>query len=407
MAQSEESREKALFVDDEPLLVQGLQRLLRPLRQDWDMTFVSSGQEALELLRKEPFSVLVTDMRMPGMNGAELLREVMKLRPGTMRIVLSGQAELEATLKSVCNAHQYLSKPCDGDRLKHLLSTKKRLQKLIHNQEIQNFISHITHIPCQHATYDEFVAEIRGENPSLLKLANTISRDIGMAVRILQIANSACFNSETEILCPVQAATMLGVELLKSLFEVSRVFRRCEAIDSDAVSGKSSTALNALNRHSVSVGNLARRIALIERASARDAAICSTAGLLHDIGKIILMQFASKEYSELLFGDASRHPIHADNIQAEQDIFGVTHAEVGSYFLGLWGFPLEIVEAAASHTLQDLNTISDYSISAALQVANALDQVLDPVTFDHLETEKDLQHYKKLLEESLSPKEGG
>ncbi|HEY4481440.1 MAG TPA: response regulator, partial [Candidatus Brocadiaceae bacterium] len=82
-----------IFVDDELKVLQGLQRMLRSMRHEWDMKFATSGQKALDMLSKSPFDVIVTDMRMTGMDGAQLLREVMKRYPGVVRIILSGQTD--------------------------------------------------------------------------------------------------------------------------------------------------------------------------------------------------------------------------------------------------------------------------------------------------------------------------
>ena len=79
-----------LFVDDEPFVLQGLQRMLRPMREEWDMHFVGSGDEALRLMEERGCEVVISDMRMPGMNGAQLLTELKDRYPGTVRLILSG-----------------------------------------------------------------------------------------------------------------------------------------------------------------------------------------------------------------------------------------------------------------------------------------------------------------------------
>ena len=91
---SVEAMKRILFVDDEEMVLQGLQRMLRSLRREWDMTFVESGAKALELMAEQPFDVVVSDMLMPGMTGAELLNEVMKRYPRTVRLILSGHADI-------------------------------------------------------------------------------------------------------------------------------------------------------------------------------------------------------------------------------------------------------------------------------------------------------------------------
>ena len=87
---------KILFVDDAPKVLEGLCRMLRPQRQEWNMVFVSSGAEALAALTDGKFDVLVTDMRMPGMDGAELLAHVRVLYPHMVRIILTGQCSRDS-----------------------------------------------------------------------------------------------------------------------------------------------------------------------------------------------------------------------------------------------------------------------------------------------------------------------
>ncbi|MEO7650489.1 MAG: response regulator, partial [Bryobacteraceae bacterium] len=101
-----------LFVDDEPKVLEGLKRSLRPMREDWNMSFVTSGAEALQTLEQAPFDVIVSDMRMPVMDGAQLLNEVRQRFPQVVRIVLSGQSDKELIYQSIAATHQYLDKPC-------------------------------------------------------------------------------------------------------------------------------------------------------------------------------------------------------------------------------------------------------------------------------------------------------
>lgn len=109
---------RILFVDDEQKILEGLRRRLHPMRHEWKMTFVTSGAEALETLMACPFDVVVSDMRMPGMDGAQLLAEVMRSYPKVVRIILSGYSDQEQLLKAEGSAHQFLPKPCETDAIK-------------------------------------------------------------------------------------------------------------------------------------------------------------------------------------------------------------------------------------------------------------------------------------------------
>lgn len=128
-----------LFVDDEPLVLKGLARMLYPLRSEWQMTFVDSGSQALETMSAAPFDVLVTDMRMPGMSGSVLLAEVSNRHPDVIRIVLSGMCDREEALSSVAGAHQFLAKPCDADLLKKAVERALTVRNDLANGALKNF----------------------------------------------------------------------------------------------------------------------------------------------------------------------------------------------------------------------------------------------------------------------------
>jgi YesN/AraC family two-component response regulator len=85
---------RILFVDDEPKVLEDLERMLYPLRKEWCMVFASSGQEALRLLSESDYDVLITDLRMPQMSGAELLEQVITAHPQVVRMILSGPADV-------------------------------------------------------------------------------------------------------------------------------------------------------------------------------------------------------------------------------------------------------------------------------------------------------------------------
>jgi CheY-like chemotaxis protein len=108
---------RVLFVDDEPQVLEGIQR---SLRKQLDLHTAPSGAEGLRVLTEAgPFALVVSDMRMPVMNGAQFLAKVRAQSPDTVRMILSGQADLQATIAAVNEGHIYrfLSKPCPADQL--------------------------------------------------------------------------------------------------------------------------------------------------------------------------------------------------------------------------------------------------------------------------------------------------
>src|SRR5690348_15816723 len=108
---------RVLFVDDETAVLEALQRSLYKHCDQWDMSFVTSGSEALTVLEAGPCDVIVSDLRMPQMDGVKLLEMVRAKYPGVVRIALTGCVERETALRASGVVHQYLTKPCDQDEL--------------------------------------------------------------------------------------------------------------------------------------------------------------------------------------------------------------------------------------------------------------------------------------------------
>ncbi|MZH05651.1 MAG: response regulator [Nitrospinae bacterium] len=109
---------KILFVDDDISLLQSIRRYVRLNHKEWNCMFSNSGEEALKILSQMPFDLIISDMRMPQMDGSQLLRKVKEKYPATIRFILSGQTEQNSFLKGIGSMHQFLTKPCGMDFFK-------------------------------------------------------------------------------------------------------------------------------------------------------------------------------------------------------------------------------------------------------------------------------------------------
>jgi DNA-binding NtrC family response regulator len=135
------TKKNILFVDDEENILQGLRRMLRSKRKEWEMYFALGGEQALEIIESQPIHAIVTDMRMPGMDGAKLLHAVMNQDPKIVRIVLSGHSEATLVMSSVLPAHQYLSKPCKAEKLIAVIDHALAMQRLVNNDTVRELAS--------------------------------------------------------------------------------------------------------------------------------------------------------------------------------------------------------------------------------------------------------------------------
>jgi HD-like signal output (HDOD) protein len=351
-----------LFVDDEPRVLQGLQRQLYSMRNEWKMTFISDGQKALEFMDSAPVDVIVTDMMMPGMDGAQLLTEVMKRHSNTVRVVLSGHADRESVLRLVGPAHQYLSKPCDAEELRTAISRAFTLRDLLGNDRLKQLATRLRSLPSLPSLHVQLTEELGKEEPSVERVAEIIARDIGMTSKILQLVNSAFFGLPQQIANTQEAVMYLGLTTVRSLVLSLQVFSQ---FDQKAIKGFS---IDALAQHCWITGMLSRKIAETERADVKIIDQCFLSGLLHDVGQLILASGVPEEYSRVLNASADQKiPIW----EAEQAEFGTSHAEVGAYLLGLWGLPNPVIEAVALHHRPCDAAILGFSPVIAVNVANA------------------------------------
>ena len=350
-----------LFVDDEPRLLQGLQRLLRPMRHEWDMNFVESGAQALAFMATQPVDILISDMMMPGMDGSQLLNEVLKRHPQTVRIILSGQAGPEAILRLVGPAHQYLSKPCDPEELRKAITRSLALRDLLGNERLKQLATRIKNLPILPALQNQLTEELRKDSPSVERVGEIISRDIGMTVKILQLVNSAFFGLAQPVNNPTEAAVYLGLNTIRSLALAAGIFSQYEQAMCKLFS------LDALAQHSWLTGGLARRVAQAERQELKIQEQCFLAGLLHDVGQVILASGLPEEYAEVIAkSDQQNLPVW----QVEMEFFGATHADVGAYLLALWGLPNPIIEAVALHHQPARCHTPEFSPAIAVHVAD-------------------------------------
>ncbi len=355
-----------LFVDDEPLLLQGLQRMLRSQREAWTMRFAGSGREALELLAQETFDALVTDLRMPGMSGEELLRAVQELHPQLVRIILSGEIDSASALPALRCAHRYLAKPCEAEELKSALSQALALRRWVEAHPLKSLLARIESLPSLPDLYAKLLAEIQSPRSSLQRVGRLVERDIGMTAKILQIVNSAFFGLPRRVVSAQDAVALLGYDTLKALVLSSGIFSQFDAKHMRCLN------LDALWQHCMHAGLFARTIAVSEKLPRASQDEAFTAGMLHDIGKLVLAQNFPEGYAEVL---AAAHADTRPSAQIEQERFGASHAELGAYLLGLWGIGEGVVDAIARHH-QVFQHSGSGALSAAVCAANELEHML-------------------------------
>ncbi len=352
---------RVLFVDDEPNILDGIKRMLRPYRQDWEMMFATSGALALEQLDKVPVDVVISDVMMPGMNGVELLSLVADQHPGTARIILSGHMNKELAARSIGPAHQYLTKPCRADDLVASISSVCDLRDKLSDSQLVGMVTSMKHIPSAPKTYLELIDLLHSPAASVASVGDVIARDPSLSAKVLQMANSAFFALPQTVSSPAHAATILGLDTLKALVLAANV---ASELSREQIA---SFPIESLWAHSLRVGTRARKLCEIEGTEKMVADQAFIAGMLHDIGKLLLAMNAPTEYRQVL-SDSGVYPAH----EIESRLWDVSHSEVGGYVIGIWGLPTAIVDAVFNHHRPSDGSVEGFSPTTAVHIANHL-----------------------------------
>ncbi len=344
-----------LFVDDEQNVLDGLRRAMHDMRREWTMTFASSGAQALHMMQQSPPDVVVSDMRMPGMSGRDLLMEVKRLYPQAVRFILSGYAETSSVMQVAGTAHQYLAKPCECVALKAAIARTFSLRDLLHDKDLLQRVGRVDTLPSLPSIYQEIVSCLQGPEPVIADVARIISCDVVMTTMVLKLANSAFFGARQTFRSAGRAVSFLGLNTIAGLVLAHSIFNEF------AITEKLGLSLEEIWHHSLKTATNARALARSEKWAPERVEEAFLAGVLHDVGKIVLATRAAPLAEPL--GAAN------DNTMA---FWHEHHAAVGAYLLGLWGFSDSLVEAIAFHHTPSRVVSAELGLPGLLHIADQL-----------------------------------
>ena len=351
---------RVLFVDDEPKALEDLKLMLQVQEFPWEAAFASSGKTALDSMAEKPFDVIISDIRMPEMDGAALLKIVCERFPGAVRIVVCSQEEMNGALRTVPVAHQFLLKPCDPHMLRVAVERATSLSDVLSNKMLASTVGSVKDLPVLPRTFMALREKLADPNASVKEVVKLVEQDISISAKILQLVNSALFGLPREISTMNTAVSYLGIDMLHNLVLSAEVFRVFE--NAAKLPGFS---FEEVHEHSQLTAKIASHIPV--PAAVHSAAM--VAGLLHDVGKLVLATRSPKHFARALQGAAEeKRPLFA----VEQDLMGVSHAEVGAYLLGIWGLPCPVVEAVAHHHHPERVPQETLDAVAVVHVANYL-----------------------------------
>lgn len=326
---------RIMFIDDESNVLSGLRRMLRGQRGVWDMLFANSGPEGLALMSEAPVDVLVCDMRMPGMDGVQVLAKVRDKYPTTARIILTGQTDRESVIAALGLTQRFLLKPCRPDDLIAAIEQVIEVRQAVTEAQLQAFLGSVHSLPRPPAIFDQIVEMASRPTCEIADLVKVIEHDIATATEVLKLVNSGVFCIPRPVDNLTGAVVLLGIDAVQAL-----------ALASSALRSHSPTPegfdLDELARRSLATAVICRRIATAEGADRNAVSAAFLAGLLHNVG--LLVQISANPSGWEQIRKQSPTDIWSQT-EAEVAAFGCSATQASAYLLGLWGFADPIVHA--------------------------------------------------------------
>ncbi len=302
-----------VFVDDEPDVLEGIENRLYAIRSPWRARFAASGEEALCMLDRKPADVVVSDMRMPGMDGAELLARIRQRHPAAVRIILSGETGAKGFLRAAANAHQVLAKPCDIAALQALVDETLALQRRLTDPGLIAAVNRFSVLPCLPTISARLEQALQDENSFAWDIADILEQDPAIVSRILHVANSPFFRGSGEVTDLHTAVARLGHELIRGLVLSEELYARIDAGHGLVES------LRRCQQDTLRAAYIASAIASPDD----DLRLLFTAAVLYGVGGV------------------ERLCLPKDEAAAVDD------SGLAGYLLSLWGLPFRLVQTVA------------------------------------------------------------
>jgi len=361
------NKKNILFVDDNDNVISGIQRQLRPYREQWQLFFANSGSQALQLMAQQPIDLIVSDMMMPEMRGDELLKKVSALYPSTVRMILSGFADEETLKSGLETAHQYLGKPCSAENLREAIYQVFKIQSCVSNPRIVAGVGDPHQLPSLPRIYHELNAAIADENITIRDIAEIFARDMVLSAKLLHLINSPYFGMNRVISSLTDAINLIGIKKLNNLV-VSVHVKTAFPVSCPEME----RYMEYLWLDSGRVSELARLIALAENQQDDRPDQAFLGGLLHNMGLLIFLSRGGDKMKNLM-----EQVKNTDSTvtELETEIFGFTRSEAAAYVLSLWKIPPRIIE---SILLQNTPNDTDYDGMNALTAVHVASCLLKP-----------------------------
>lgn len=352
-----------LIVDKENKINNVLASRANELNEVYNFHLVEDASKVFEAINKSEIEIVVSNLSLDDRNEIETLTKIKDEYPHIFIVVIAS-AENKLSVNDIYRfAHQILSEPCNYDGLISSFARRDRMVKYLHDGKLMGLINKVSDLPTIPETYLRLEDELKNDNMSLQRISSILSEDLSFTVKILHIVNSPFFGLKYKINNVLQAVSLLGVNIIKSLVLYHHTF------SISPIGPKHRKYFEELWVHSNKVGRYAEQILFDttnnEIEMMEEAYI---AGLLHDIGKVVMLSVNG--YPDNIFSMVEAKNLRYTN--AEYNIYGTSHSEIGAYFLTLWGLPERTANAVYSHNNPSMVDFNKFTVENAVFIANLL-----------------------------------
>lgn len=323
---------RLLLVDDERALLDGLKKVLRPWRNDWEFETAVGGRAAVEALAASRFDAVVSDARMPDLDGEAVLRATGEKQPTAVRIILSGQVDAKSSHRLAAISHQFLVKPSTAQAIMAAVEDCCALTHSLEREETRKLVASLGQLPVSPTVYHRITELIERPNSSSDDVASIIGSDLVLTASVLRFVNSAFFGLNRVIEDVREAIILLGFERLRELVLLSELFPAVDPLG----------LLEDVRRRGLFRSQVARLIT----QGTPFTHLASEASLLSDLG-VYALAWRQPDIYRGIWGRyrAGEAPLEV----LEREVFGASHAEVGAVLLGLWRIPSAVINAVRWH----------------------------------------------------------
>ena len=356
-----------LFLFDTNDTESGLQQIYKETVKENNCFCTSNVTEASEIITSESIDVVICGADINGKSGIEFLKSVYDSHSQILRFLYTDSTDKELIYKSTKFIHQYITSACKPNQFISVLKNNLGLRELLNDRKLHEKLNSISSLPSPPEIYQKLMSELQKEDVSIRNVADVIKKDVSITAKILQIVNSAFFGMKTHVESPLHAVNLLGIDTVKSLVMTAGVFTQ---FSSTAESG---FTIESIYDKSVTVGTTARHLANSLGMLTKQTEDALMAGMLHDVGKLIMMQYFPEELRKsVLLAEEKEIPLY----EAQKEVFGISDAVLGAYLLSLWGLPQPILEAIALHYTPSETPVPMTNVTTAVHLAYALNHDL-------------------------------